>query len=133
MILVVGATAGIVLTYTRTAWIVTLLGLLVVGMFQSRRLVMGLATVAVVTTVAVPSVTGRFADLDVANKPSGATGNSLVWRFEYWGEVLSLVENPATGLGIGMVERSADAEKEPHNDFVRMYAETGILGLLAYC
>jgi putative inorganic carbon (hco3(-)) transporter len=122
----------LILTYTRGAWIAAGAGLLLVGLIQSRRLVGALIIVVAVVLLAVPSVTGRFADLSQERRPSGAPGNSLAWRFGYWEETLALAENPVTGIGLRMVQANTEAQKQPHNDFLRVYVETGILGLLAY-
>jgi putative inorganic carbon (HCO3(-)) transporter len=122
----------LLLTYTRSAWIATLAGLLVVAFYQGKRLVpiMGFAVVLVV--LLVPSVAERFSDLSTETTQSGAAGNSLVWRFEYWQQALELSENPIVGAGLRTVQASTDVSKEPHNDFIRVYVETGLIGLSAY-
>jgi putative inorganic carbon (HCO3(-)) transporter len=122
----------LLLTYTRSAWIATLAGLLVVAFYQGKRLVpiMGFAVVLVV--LLVPSVAERFSDLSTETTESGAAGNSLVWRFEYWQQALELSENPIAGVGLRTVQASTDVSKEPHNDFIRVYVETGLIGLSAY-
>lgn len=123
----------LILTYTRTAWIAALVGLLVVGALQSRKLIVGLLVGAAVILVAVPSVLGRFADVGEERHLSGTPGNSLVWRFEYWGTALSLVEgHTITGIGLKMTQFETEEAKAPHNDFIRTYVETGLLGLGAY-
>ena len=122
----------LLLTYTRSAWIATLAGLLVVAFYQGKRLlpIMGFAVVLVV--LLVPSVAERFSDLSTETTQSGAAGNSLVWRFEYWQQALELSENPIAGAGLRTVQASTDVSKEPHNDFIRVYVETGLIGLSAY-
>jgi len=122
----------LLLTYTRSAWIATLAGLLVVAFYQGKRLlpIMGFAVVLVV--LLVPSVAERFSDLSTETTQSGAAGNSLVWRFEYWQQALELSENPIVGAGLRTVQASTDVSKEPHNDFIRVYVETGLIGLSAY-
>ena len=122
----------LVLTYTRSAWIATIAGLLVVAFFEGKRLLplMGFAVVLVV--MLVPSVAMRFSDLSTETTQSGAAGNSLVWRFEYWQQALQLSENPIVGAGLRTVQASTDVSKEPHNDFIRVYVETGLIGLSAY-
>jgi O-antigen ligase len=122
----------LLLTYTRSAWIATLAGLLVVAFYQGKRLlpIMGFAVVLVM--MLVPSVAMRFSDLSTDTTQSGAAGNSLVWRFEYWQQALQLSENPIVGAGLRTVQASTDVSKEPHNDFIRVYVETGLIGLSAY-
>jgi O-antigen ligase len=135
-LLLLGAigTSGLflLLTYTRSAWIATLAGLLVVAFYQGKRLVPIMGFAVVLVMLLVPSVAERFSDLSTETTRSGAAGNSLVWRFEYWRQALELSENPIIGAGLRTVQASTDVSKEPHNDFIRVYVETGLIGLSAY-
>jgi O-antigen ligase len=127
-------------TYTRSAWVATLIGVVAVAII-GRRKVLGAVLFAclVVGLLAVPTISQRFADLaSVAGGGSsvnaqGNTSNSVVWRFSYWSEVLPLANsNPVTGIGLKMSSFLTDQAKEPHNDFLRAYVETGVIGALAY-
>ncbi len=126
-------------TYTRSAWVATVIGIVAVAVI-GRRKVLGATLVAclVVGLIAVPTISQRFADLaSVAGGTSvnaqGNTSNSLVWRFSYWSQVLPLAnDNPITGIGLKMSSFMTDQAKEPHNDFLRAYVETGVVGALAY-
>jgi O-antigen ligase len=126
-------------TYTRSAWVATVIGIVAVAII-GRRKVLGAALFAclVVGLLAVPTISQRFADLaSVAGGSSvnaaGNTSNSLVWRFSYWSEVLPLANsNPVTGIGLKMSSFLTDQAKEPHNDFLRAYVETGVVGVFAY-
>jgi O-antigen ligase len=135
-LLMVPSFAFLALTYTRTAIIGTVLGLVVVGVMQSKRLLLTLAVLAVCAAVAMPSLSSRFTSLgNSATAPGvvGPSGNSLAWRLSYWSEVLPLANsNPVTGIGINMTQYNTDAAKQPHNDFIRAYVEMGVLGLGAY-
>ena len=123
----------LVVTYTRGAWIAAVLGLVVVGVLQSKRLLIGMAVAAVVLVAAVPSVGARFGDLDRERRESGAAGNSLVWRLEHWGEAIDdVTANPVSGIGLKMVQERSEGEKNVHNDFIRVAVETGIVGLAAF-
>jgi O-antigen ligase len=125
-----------VLTYTRSSWLALFIGLMVVGWWQSKRLLLALVAVALGIALFVPSVVDRFADLTADNGPDTALtgeGNSLAWRLSYWSEVVSLaVDNPVTGIGLRVTEQVAEGAKQPHNDFLRAYVEMGALGLMAY-
>ena len=122
----------LVLTYTRTALIATMLGLLVVGILQSKRVLVGLAVTCVVFLAFVPSLAGRFTELATTSTSEGET-NSLAWRLDYWLDVLPLANSsPIIGIGINETQFNTDKAKQPHNDFVRAYVETGIVGLVAY-
>lgn len=122
----------LVATYARGEWIAAVAGLLVVGFLDNRRLFMAVLVGAVVLVLTIPSIQARFADLSQAERPSGAPGNSLAWRVEYWRQILNLQTDPLFGIGLRSVELSAEAAKAPHNDFIRVYVETGLVGLLAY-
>jgi putative inorganic carbon (hco3(-)) transporter len=124
------------LTYTRTAIVGVVIGLGVVGLIQSKRLLFGMIMFSVCALLLVPQLSARFTGLSESptwSVVSGSTNNSLVWRLGYWTEVLPLANsNPVTGIGLDMTERETDQEKQPHNDFIRVYVETGLIGLGAY-
>src|SRR4029077_1744426 len=62
----------------------------------------------------------------------GNTSNSIQWRFSYWTEVLPLAnDNPITGVGLRMSSFLTTQNKEPHNDFLRAYVDSGIIGVIA--
>jgi putative inorganic carbon (HCO3(-)) transporter len=123
----------LLLTYTRTAILGALLGLLVVGFVQSKRLLFGILVIVVGALLVVPQLSSRFTGLSEPSPAFGPDNNSLAWRLDYWTEVLPLARsNPVTGIGIRMTERQTDEAKQPHNDFIRTYVETGLLGLSAY-
>jgi putative inorganic carbon (hco3(-)) transporter len=123
----------LLLTYTRTAIIGVVLGLLVVGLIQSKRLLFGMVVFAICAMLVVPQLSSRFTGLSSSSSFYGPANNSLTWRFGYWTKVLPLANsNPVTGIGLGMTSRQTDEEKQPHNDFIRAYVETGLIGLGAY-
>jgi O-antigen ligase len=106
---------------------------------QSKRLVAGLFVVGLCGLLVVPSLSGRFSDLTQyqskqLSQTGGANGgNTLAWRLSYWTEVLPLANsNPITGIGLNETKNSTSQAKQPHNDFIRAYVETGIVGFLAY-
>jgi O-antigen ligase len=83
--------------------------------------------------LAIPSIGVRLSDLTESQKESGAPGNSLIWRFQYWKQVLALQDNPVLGIGFKEVELTeTTANSPPHNDPIRVFVETGLLGLAAY-
>jgi O-antigen ligase len=123
---------ALIATYARGAWAATVLALLVVGFLQDRRILWLLGGTMIAIAVAVPSVGVRLSDISETQKESGAPGNSLIWRFEYWQEVLALQDNPVLGIGFKEVELTQSVAKAPHNDPIRIFVETGILGFAAY-
>lgn len=133
LILIGGCSFALLLTYTRSSYIATFIGVFIVGIYQSKRLVGTLLVAVLVIAIAVPSVSQRFSDLQRSQRFSGAAGNSLVWRFSYWKQVASLANaTPVNGIGLKMIEQRTDDAKNAHNDFLRVYVETGLLGLAAY-
>ena len=122
----------LIATYSRGAWVATVVALVVIGLLQDRRILWMLGGAIVVIALAVPSVGVRLSDLSESQKATGAPGNSLIWRFEYWREVLALQDNPVLGIGFKEVEQSLTGAKAPHNDPIRIFVETGIVGFAAY-
>ena len=134
-VLLAGSLVFLLLTNTRSAILGAAIGLVVVAaLHRSRRMLVALCLVAVAGGALLPAVTQRFAQLGESSSVGGGpTGNTLAWRFGYWSEIASLANrNPVTGIGPNMTQRQTDEAKKPHNDFLRAYVETGLLGLLAY-
>ena len=127
--------AFLVLTLTRGALIATVLGIVVVGIVQRSRTILATVVVGVLAAaVAVPGLGARFAEIGASSTAGGGpTGNTLEWRLNYWTEVLPLANaNPVTGIGLNVTQYQTSAAKQPHNDFIRAYVETGMLGLVTY-
>jgi O-antigen ligase len=108
-------------------------GLIVIGFIQSKKLV-GLVVLGIVAApLLIPGIGARFADLSETTQANGTPSNSLSWRMEYWQEAIALAkDSPVVGIGLKMVASDTEEGKQPHNDFVRVYVETGVLGLIAY-
>lgn len=132
--LLVGCVISLYFTYTRSAWIACIIGLFLVAYLGRRRLMLGIMIGSMLLSlVAVPSIAQRFADLGQSTNASGTASNSLTWRFDYWGQVLPLAnKDPITGIGLKMSSFETSQQKEPHNDFLRAYVETGVVGTIAY-
>ncbi|MEA2638084.1 MAG: hypothetical protein QOE18_1141 [Chloroflexota bacterium] len=132
--LLFGSVVCLYFTYTRSAWIATLLGVFAVAIMGRRRITLVVLVAGVmVSLVAFPTILQRFADLGTSTSAAGYASNSLSWRFDYWGQVLPLANSdPITGIGLNMSSLATSQQKEPHNDFLRSYVETGIVGTLAY-
>jgi putative inorganic carbon (hco3(-)) transporter len=126
----------LLMTLTRGAILATVVGVVVVAVVQRRKgVLVGFAASALLAVALVPGLGARFATVTAAQQMPGGpeTGNSLEWRLMYWTEVLPLANNnPVTGIGLNMTQYQTDAAKQPHNDFIRAYVETGVLGLAAY-
>ncbi len=121
----------LLLTYARGAWIAFYLGVVLIGLAQSRILLVLIAAVTIVAVLAVPSVSTRLSDLNLAEDTRGnQQANSAEWRVDYWANVLPLVgENPVTGIGTDMIRRTADYRLPAHSVFVDVIVEAGALGV----
>ncbi len=120
-------------TYARGAWIAAVVGVVAVALQRRSRTTVGtvIAVLVVVATLA-PSTVARFGDLDEGPRASGDASNSLAWRLAYWEDALGLVaDNPLTGVGFGMVSERLDEGVPPHNDYLRVVVELGVIGVLA--
>jgi len=133
-VVLAGCTLLLLLTYTRSALLGTVAGLVVVGAIQSKRLLAALAVIALCALLFVPQLAARFGTVDNTAQPgSGPSGNTLEWRLSYWSDVLPLASrNPMTGIGLGMTPYYTSVEKQPHSDLLRAYVETGVIGVGSY-
>jgi len=121
-------------TYARGAWAAWIVGALYLLGRRNRKLVGALIVGAVALVLFVPSINSRVSDLGGAPpvQIGDGTANSLEWRLEYWQDILPLwQENPMTGIGIDQVASRTAAAAEPHNGFVQVLVETGVLGLVS--
>jgi len=83
--LVVGVCGGLlVLTYSRGSWIAFTLGLVLIGVLQSRAVFAWMLGGALLALAALPSVVSRLSDLGAGNTVTGSAGNSLTWLLDYW-------------------------------------------------
>ena len=122
------------LTYTRSAWLVLVVGVAYILWFLRRRRVLPLLAGVAVVAVLVPGVAHRFADLQTHSSPISATAspNSLDWRLGYWKHALSLVGHKwPTGIGFNTTQVVDPQHLAPHNIFVEIYVELGLLGCVA--
>jgi len=130
----VAAVPLLVLTYARGAWIGLYVGLVFIGLAQSRTLLVVLFTTTIVVTLVVPSVTARLSDLNIAQpkKHQQVDANSAEWRVNYWQEVLPLFkDSPVTGIGVDMIPHSTPEAAPAHNAFIDVIVETGVVGIAA--
>lgn len=88
------------------------------------------------TPTAVPGVSAQPTPGAPQPRPAPAL-NSISWRLNLWRFAVDLaLERPLLGLGLGgfpdQSPRLVGFPVTPHNDFVRVFAEMGILGLGAF-
>lgn len=128
-------TTLLLLTYTRGAWIAFLLIIFVVGIFKYKKILVVAALIFVLLYTAIPTVQER-ANRIIEPDPYG----SIVWRMGLWEDGWGYaMQNPWLGHGAGtakdviLKERGeAKGSPHPHNDYLKILLEYGLLGSLAY-
>ncbi len=131
------AMAGIFLLMTLTLGAIgtAFAGIVVIALIQRRTALLGLLGVAALgALVVVPGLIGRITDSAASTQVGGGpTGNSLSWRLDYWSSLLAISKsNPITGVGLNATQYFTSSAKQPHNDYLSAYLETGVIGLLMY-
>jgi putative inorganic carbon (HCO3(-)) transporter len=129
---------ALILTYTRSMWIVTVVVMVMVAALQKTWwpsvvavvLIMGLG-VGLATS---PVIQGRTRMLTDLHRDA-----SLVERYEIWGAALNMVrDHPMLGVGakcfIVHSERYhvPNGQRQAHNQLMNVAAETGIVGLICF-
>ena len=154
------AAACLVLTYTRAAWIGLAVVLLLLAVLRDRRILAVAGVLLIVAGMAFPTaredVENRFGSLGSTSENGSETDESWSWRTGQWERMLPHgMEHPVTGEGLGSYSRitieefgTRDSEystllnpEDPinsprgfsaHNDYVKMFVETGFVGLLLW-
>lgn len=119
-----------VFTLSRGAWIVFILAMMVMGMLRYRKLLGLMPPLLAFSVIAIPAVRDRI--MNIFEPSRYAAGRSAwEWRLDTWGEIGVLIqEKPFFGHGLSMVE--VEFGILTHNDYLRLIAEVGIIGLLIY-
>ncbi|MFN0028899.1 MAG: O-antigen ligase family protein [Acidimicrobiales bacterium] len=126
------ATVLILFTYARAAWVALIVGILIIGACQDKRLLVAAVGGALAALLLVPSVSARLSDLGETQYVANGSPNSLAWRIGYWQRLLPLAsESPVTGIGLDRVMARTPEALMPHNTVVQALVETGIVGLTA--
>ena len=149
-----GLSVLVALSYTRTAELALVLGLITVPFLQRGRIGLAgmLRGVAVITGFGLlgwllvgKTVSERFSTLAIGREAivaaeTGESENSLEWRLVNWGVLVTLgMEHPLVGHGAGMttvlnpiVNADNGVPFNAHDDFVRFFFEGGVVGLALY-
>ncbi len=122
----------ILFTYARAAWVALILGVIIIGACQDKRLLVGVVGAVLAALLFVPSVSARLSDLGETQYVANGSPNSLAWRIGYWQRLLPLAaESPVTGIGLDRVLARTPEALMPHNTVVQALVETGVVGLTA--
>ncbi len=122
------AAAGcLVLTLARTEWLGFLVAMTVLGLPKRRRQVILIWVCAAVLVAAVPLLRERL-----------TASESVSWRTDLWQAAFGLAWPPSLlGLGLGTSPWHTNqllplVDSPPHNDYLKVLLETGLVGLLTY-
>jgi O-antigen ligase len=153
-LLLVAAGVCLLKTYTRSAWVGFATGLLLLGIWRYRLLLLAAAVALPLSAYAAPTavreVSKRFGDLSSKNEANA--NNSWNWRTTQWGRMWHWgAEKPLTGQGFGSYRRTTVKEFgledrrfktllgpaqglgfTAHNDFVKSFVELGWPGLFLW-
>lgn len=125
----------LILTYTRGAWLAFLIIILIIGIFKYRRLLIIFFLISLVLYFSLSPIKSRIDNL-ITNDP----GSSVQWRLSLWRDSLGYISNSLfLGHGTGtaseviLEKRGASfGSADPHNDYLKISLENGLLGLGAY-
>jgi len=132
----------LLLTKTRSAWMVCLLTFLLYGLFFERRYLLYLLVLGVIA-VCIPAVRERFTDLTEGNQViTYGRLNSFAWRLYIWKSALHWMQLSSYFLGNGLQSfrdysrvffpAAGQNEFGAHSVYVQLLFEMGIVGLTAF-
>ncbi len=124
---------GIVFTFDRIHWAGMILVVVIAGVMWERKLLALLVLVGVVAVVLFPPVANRLSE--AVNFTEHASGRDVLWRGAY---MLAGV-HPVFGFGLRTFPLIFPLKNELtdlgtgswHNDYVQVYMESGLVGLIA--
>jgi O-antigen ligase len=134
-LLVIFFTIPLLLTYTRVAWLSLAFILFAVGVYRFRKLLFVSVLAVFLLYLFAPFFQDRISTL-----AGLATDSSSSWRLDLWRDIISYIKlSPWFGYGPGtasvFLENNVQrllVETEPHNDYLRIWLESGIFTLLSY-
>lgn len=122
-------------TYTRIAWLSLAFILFFVGTYRFRKLLVFSILAFFLLYFFAPFFQDRISTL-----AGIAASDSSSWRIHLWQDIVGYIkENPWFGYGPGtasvFLKKNIPrllVETEPHNDYLRIWLESGIFALLSY-
>lgn len=123
------------LTFTRGAWLSFLIIIMVVGSFRYRALLLITLIFMALAYFFIEPINYRVNDL-----LSGSSGSSIEWRLNLWNDAKEYAKaKPIFGQGAGVAKEfilkkrgERFGSSDPHNDYLKIIIENGLVGLLAY-
>jgi O-antigen ligase len=131
---------ALVFSYARSAWLGAVSGVLTLGLLRGRKfailLLVGLVLLCLLVYVIEPTSWDRIKEVSISKDKPEST------RIRLWLTSVNMIKDkPIWGIGLGNFSRLFDRYKvegfydttcHPHNDFLNVAVNSGILGLLAY-
>jgi|AntRauTorckE6833_2_1112554.scaffolds.fasta_scaffold00189_14 O-antigen ligase len=123
----------IVLTYTRGSWLALLIFIFIIGAVKFKKLLLVSILLALLVYSFVPTLQYRVNDtFNFQNYDS-----SIVWRYNLYQDSWGIAkEKPVLGHGSDTASTLIEYNRsyrlgspEPHNDYLKTFMETGIIGL----
>ncbi|MFA5163316.1 MAG: O-antigen ligase family protein [Patescibacteria group bacterium] len=122
-------------TYTRGAYLVLLAIVFIVGALKFRKFLFVALAFIFLLYLSSNTISGRFNSI-FQSDPYG----SISWRISLWRDELSYIKRePLLGYGSGLastvIAQNRDwrlGSNEPHNDFLRVAIDSGLIGLSLY-
>ncbi len=126
---------GIVCTLNRVHWVIMFLIVLTIGVIRERRVLLALCLALIIGGTLLPAVTERVAR-SFQGLQMFTTGRDVIWS----GAWTMIGERPLVGFGprtfhtiFPFFDKVPDKKVGSwHNDYLQMYMESGMLGLLSF-
>lgn len=122
---------GVLLTYTRGAWIAAAVMFLIIGVLSKRWWFPVVAILGMIGIyLVVPTVQERlYWIIDSPNVAAGTSGRSTIWLYS----LPMIQENPWFGYGVNSFQIYSPLQVDAHNSYLKVIFETGVIGLVLYC
>jgi O-antigen ligase len=131
---------ALVFSYARSAWLGAISGIFAFGLFRGRKfaifLLVGLVLLCLLVYVIEPTSWDRIKEISLSKDRPEST------RIRLWLTSINMIKDkPIWGIGLGNFSRLFDRYKvegfydttcHPHNDYLNVAVNSGLLGLLAY-
>jgi putative inorganic carbon (HCO3(-)) transporter len=131
---------SLLFSYARSAWLGALAGMVALGLLKGGRfvylMILGVLVVCVLVLVIEPTSLDRIKEIDLSRDRPEST------RVRLWQTSINMIKaKPVWGIGLGnfgqmfdryKVEGIYDTTCHPHNDFLNVAVNSGLLGLAAY-
>jgi len=125
---------GILFTFNRSNWISVGLIILIVGLYRERKVLSGLIIILALVIFLIPSLTDRFGQ--IVHFTQHLSDRDVLWR----GALMIWDQHPILGFGTRtfneiflLHDQLADKGVGGwHNEYLQIYLESGILGLVTF-